>query len=163
MLRRWPIPTALAVAAIAVNAFGAVAIAGVGRWGPSHRPEGGEVNALVVEQWNAQILYAGTESSVLKSLDAGRHWQASGLELQLVQALALDLKTPGWCTREETAGSSGARTGDEAGAARMSACARSGSTSSRWRSTHRTRRSCIEGMSDEPHSQIHWHIEAEFE
>src|SRR5918999_4961220 len=83
-------------------AGGGVAVAGVGVWGPSNGPLGGDVSALAVDPRNPRTIYAGAESGagVFKSTDGGRSWRAvnsgfAGSYATHVHALAIDPETPG--------------------------------------------------------------------
>lgn len=74
-----------------------VAWAGVGRWGPSHGPEGGLVSALVIDPSNSAVLYAGTSHGVFKTTNAGVAWSdvSAGLTDPSVTAIAIDPRRPG--------------------------------------------------------------------
>ena len=91
-------PIVLAVVAAATLALAAgSAHAGVGGWGPSHGPEGGEVTALVIDPTAPATLYAGTfAGGVFKSTDGGAGWRAVnvGLTESGGVALAIDPVAP---------------------------------------------------------------------
>src|SRR5436190_2879487 len=47
----------------------------LGRWGPSHGPDGGWVPALAINPANPQVIYAGGWGNVFKSSNGGRTWK----------------------------------------------------------------------------------------
>ena len=53
---------------------------------------GKPITSLVVDQWNADVVYVGTEEGVYRSVDGGAHWETlwQGLDLPDVRSLALD-------------------------------------------------------------------------
>src|SRR5919198_6268059 len=93
----------LSIGLVASTWFAAagVALAGVGVWGPSLGPLGGDVTALAFDPHDPSTVYAGADSGagVFKSSDGGRSWRAvnSGLtgdHATNVEALAVDPKMP---------------------------------------------------------------------
>jgi photosystem II stability/assembly factor-like uncharacterized protein len=86
---------ALLVAGAALAGLVAVGLAGagVGRWGPSHGPDGASVAVLAIDPVNSAIVYAGTDHGVFKTTDGGQIWRAAGPAGQ-VSALAIDPQAP---------------------------------------------------------------------
>lgn len=69
--------------------------AGVGRWGPSHGPEGASVAVLAIDPVNSAIVYAGTDHGVFKTTDGGRSWRlVTAGPKSGVRALAIDPRHP---------------------------------------------------------------------
>jgi photosystem II stability/assembly factor-like uncharacterized protein len=67
----------------------------LGRWGPSHGPEGGFVPALAINPANPQVIYAGGWGNVFKSSNGGRTWKDVTAEpWGRVTALAIDPTRP---------------------------------------------------------------------
>ena len=81
--------------AVLVLAGAHTAQAGINVW-TSNGPEGGNVSALAIDPLTPGTLYAGTNSGVFKSTDAGSSWSAASMGLQgtRVVALAIDPMTP---------------------------------------------------------------------
>jgi hypothetical protein len=54
-------------------AAASVGFAGIGVWGPSHGPPGGDVLALAIDPTDPKTMYAGADSGagVFKSVDGG--------------------------------------------------------------------------------------------
>jgi photosystem II stability/assembly factor-like uncharacterized protein len=71
-----------------------LAFGGVGVWGPSHGPTGGDIQALTVDPRNPGTIFAAASGRVFKSTDAGDNWQVldTGLEVRWggVEAFAID-------------------------------------------------------------------------
>jgi len=68
-------------------------------WDPTGdgRTTGQDINALAVDPYNEEVVYAGTvEGGVFKTIDGGATWQAcsQGLRVLDVRALAIDPKNP---------------------------------------------------------------------
>ena len=78
--------TCAAVAAVVAGVAGA----GVGRWGPSHGPEGGYVSAITLDPSSSSVLYAATERGVFRSTNAGATWRAMPSGLTDITALEVD-------------------------------------------------------------------------
>jgi photosystem II stability/assembly factor-like uncharacterized protein len=62
----------------------------------SHTPDSGGFSAFVINPQNPQIVYAGSDSGVYKSTDAGRRWRAmnAGLTEPYVVDLAIHQRNP---------------------------------------------------------------------
>lgn len=82
--------------AVASGVAVGVAGAGVGRWGPSHGPEGGSVWSIVIDPANSSVVYAATGHGIFKTTNAGSRWKAvnDGLTDTSVGALAVDPSRP---------------------------------------------------------------------
>jgi photosystem II stability/assembly factor-like uncharacterized protein len=73
-----------------------VLYAGINEW-TTIGPEGGKVQALVIDPQNPDILYAGTNGAgIFKSTDGGQTWASinNGLSEYFIKALAIDPQIP---------------------------------------------------------------------
>jgi hypothetical protein len=67
-----------------------------GQWSVEFLLEGINVGCLAADSYNRNVVYAGTqENGVLRSDDRGKIWQPSGMEGQVVKAIAVSPVEPG--------------------------------------------------------------------
>ncbi len=81
------------------GAWGAVAQAGGVTWKSSSIPQSVTIFSIAIDSTSPTTVFVGTDSGLLKSVDAGKNWQpidpnTSGLQSQFIFALLFDQKTP---------------------------------------------------------------------
>src|SRR2546428_513962 len=92
--RAWGSRAGQAVVAIATVFFVArahTAVGAIGEW-TYKGPDGGLVNALIIDPLTPTTLYAGTDGGLYKSTNGGSNWSApnSSLRGSFVSALTID-------------------------------------------------------------------------
>jgi len=82
------------------GAWGAVAQSGGVTWKSSSIPQSVTIFSIAIDPTSPTTIFVGTDSGLLKSVDAGKNWQpidpnASGLMSQFIFALLFDPAAPG--------------------------------------------------------------------